>query len=92
MRTIKLVKLVRLSIIATFMSIGFVFLSCSPDDLLETDCDCGTVVSKSSSRLSSLDLETYYKLTIESYCGGEEDKLVPRYIYESTSVGDSYCK
>lgn len=33
MRTIKLVKLVRLSVIATFMSIGFVFLSCSPDDL-----------------------------------------------------------
>ena len=32
MRTIKLVKLVRLSIIATFMSIGFVFLSCSPTE------------------------------------------------------------
>ncbi len=31
MRTIKSVKLVRLSVIAMFMSIGFIFLSCSPE-------------------------------------------------------------
>jgi len=91
MRTIKLVKLVRLSVIAMFMSIGFIFLSCSPDELSSADCDCGTVVSKRSGRISTYS-EIYYSLSIESYCGGEERKLVPRYIYESTSVGDPQCK
>ena len=37
MKNIKTVKLVRLSLIAVFMSIGFTFLSCSPSDELSDD-------------------------------------------------------
>lgn len=94
MRNIKVLKIVRLSIIAVFMSIGLTFLSCSPDSVDEVaDCDCGTVISKYTVSMS-YGSEILKYIRIESECeeSGYKNILVESWEYDSVSIGDYHCK